>query len=101
MTRPEKESVRPRRGIEEVAQFAEGVHIKAWGQWSYWRWMGLYSRKGGSTPPPPPLSPAPTPYQFQKEKERGKWEDISTAIKSVAGHNGGGGGGGYVESRES
>ena len=32
LTRPEKESVRTRRVIEEVVKFDEGVWIKAWGQ---------------------------------------------------------------------
>ena len=74
MTRPEKESVRPRRGIEEVEQSADGVQIEAWVHWSEWGWMGLYIREGNiSTPPPPP--PSPPPVQFLKEEEeRGKWE---------------------------
>ena len=51
-------------------------------------------------PQPPP--PSPPPLQFIKEQEdRGKWEEISAAIESVACHIINGGGGGYVEGRES
>ena len=97
MTRPEKEIVRLRRGIEEVEKFAEGVWIKSWGNWSEWGWMGSYSGEGSSISSPPPSSPPPP--QFTKEEDRGKWEDISAAIKFVAGNNGDGGGGGSVEGR--
>ena len=35
---------------------------------------------------PPPL-PITSPSQFPNEEGRGKWEEISSAIESVAGHN--------------
>ena len=56
--------------------------------------MALYSGEGGTFSPP--LSPTPSrfPKEEEEEEERGKWEDIITAIKFVAGNNVDGGGGG-------
>ena len=90
---PEKESVRTRSGIEEVAQFLEEVQIKAWGQWSEWGCIVSYIGEGIVSIPPPPSPPT---SQFPKEEERGKWEDIVAAINFVAGNNGDEGGGRYV-----
>ena len=61
-----------------MAQFAEGVRIKACGQWSEWVWMGLYSEEGISSSPLPHLtSPIPIscsyPRKYKHRKsQRGK-----------------------------
>ena len=56
-----------------VAHFTKETRIKAWGLWS----------------------------EEEEDGGRGKWEDVSAAAESAAGHNRDGRGGGPVEGRES
>ena len=67
MTQPEKERVRPRIGIEEVAQFEVGVQIKACGEWSEWGLTVTYNGEGSSISPPP--SPHLPHHNFRRRSK--------------------------------
>ena len=81
MIQPEKDSFRPRGGIEEVANVLEGAQIKAWGHWSeggeivsYIGWVSII---------PTPMDSLLPIQKEEEEKERGKWEEFSAIIEFI------------------
>ena len=79
--RPEKDSVRPRGVVAELAQFSDGERIKSWVQVSKGERLGSYSGGGISSTPPPLYPSSQFPKEEEEEGKRGKWEEVIAVIK--------------------